>query len=100
MRHQSVDKVAVIPVPDDRLGEKVCIAVTLRPGASLAPETMLQHLDEVGLSKFDMPEFFIELTEIPLTPSGKILKRELVSWVEQGRVSPRPVRFKAKVAND
>jgi acyl-CoA synthetase len=99
MRHASVDKVAVIPVPDERLGERVCLALTTRAGQSVAPEDMLAHLDEVGLSKFDMPEFYVELTEMPLTPSGKILKRELVTWTEQGRVTPQPVRFKPKSAS-
>jgi acyl-CoA synthetase len=99
MRHGAVDKVAVIPVPDARLGERVCLALTTRTGQQLAAEVMLGHLDDVGLSKFDMPEFYVELTEMPLTPSGKILKRELVDWVAQGRVVPQPVRFKPRDAS-
>jgi len=55
---------------------------------------MLQHLAREGLSKFDMPEYYVVLPEFPLTPSGKILKRELVQWVRSGRIQPQPVRYR------
>jgi acyl-CoA synthetase (AMP-forming)/AMP-acid ligase II len=55
-----------------------------------------EHLDAGGLSRFDMPEYCIGTREIPLTTSGKILKRELVNWVRQGRVRPRPIRWHPK----
>ncbi len=40
-----------------------------------------------------MPEYFLELDDIPLTPSGKVFKRDLVAWVEEGRIKPAPVRI-------
>jgi acyl-CoA synthetase len=95
-RHEAIDKVVALPAPDERLGEKVCLAVTLRSGQTLDAEAMLEHLDAAGLSKFDMPEYFIALDAMPLTPSGKILKRELVAAVAEGRLKPTPVRFKGK----
>jgi acyl-CoA synthetase len=36
----------------------------------------------------------LPVTKMPLTTSGKIIKRELVRWVEDGRVRPLPVRLK------
>ena len=96
MRHTGVERAAVLPVPDARLGEKVCLAIVPRAGRSIGAEEMLQHLDDAGLSKFDMPEFFMSLDAIPLTPSGKILKRDLVTAVTEGKLTPQPVRFKAK----
>jgi acyl-CoA synthetase len=96
MRHTGVERAAVLPVADARLGEKVCLAIVPRAGRTIEAEEMLQHLDEAGLSKFDMPEFFMSLDAIPLTPSGKILKRDLVAAVVQGKLTPQPVRFKAK----
>jgi acyl-CoA synthetase len=95
MRHTGVERAAVLPVADDRLGEKVCLAIVPRAGRVIDAQDMLQHLDNVGLSKFDMPEFFMSLDAIPLTPSGKILKRDLVAAVVEGRLVPQPVRFKA-----
>lgn len=95
MRHGAVERAAAVPVPDDRLGERVCIAVTLRPNAALNPTDLLAHLDAEGLSKYDMPEFFIELDHMPLTSNGKILKRELNDWINRHHVDPKPVRWQA-----
>ena len=53
------------------------VEALLREGATVESGVLLDHLFEVGLSKFDMPEFFIAMDAFPLTASGKILKREL-----------------------
>jgi acyl-CoA synthetase (AMP-forming)/AMP-acid ligase II len=92
MRHPAVERVAAVPVADERLGEKVCLAVTWRAGARIEAAEMLAHLDAVGLSKYDMPEYFLDVDHIPLTPSGKIRKRDIVDWIAQGRLTPTPVR--------
>jgi acyl-CoA synthetase len=95
-RHPRVRKAAAFGVPDDRLGEKVCLAVIGRDGVPGADE-LLQHLGREGLSKFDMPEYFAVVDEFPLTASGKILKRELMQWVASGRLKPHAVRYQAPV---
>lgn len=96
LRHEGIERAAAVPVADPRLGERVCLAVVARDGATLDPGQILAHLDAAGLSKYDMPEYFLALDEIPLTASGKILKRELVDWIADGRVSPQPVRFEGQ----
>jgi acyl-CoA synthetase len=92
MRHPAVERVAAVPVADARLGEKVCLAVMWRAGARVQASEMLAHLDTMGLSKYDMPEFFLDLDHIPLTPSGKIRKRDIVEAIAQGSAVPEPVR--------
>jgi acyl-CoA synthetase len=92
-RHPAVKKAAAFGVPDERLGEKVCLAIICNDKAP-APDEMLQHLAREGLSKFDMPEFYAVVKDFPLTASGKILKRELVQWVASGRLQPEPVRYR------
>ena len=47
-----------------------------------------------GLSKYDMPEFIMPLKEMPLTASGKVIKRELVRRVAEDSLRPVPVRFR------
>ena len=98
MRHPALARAAAIPVSDARLGEKVCLAVMFRDGAKASAEDLLAHLDAAGLSKYDMPEYFLVLDEIPLTPNGKIRKRDIVDWIAQGRVKPEPVRWQARQA--
>jgi acyl-CoA synthetase len=93
LRHAGVAKAAAFPVADERLGERVCLAVIPRAAAAPAASELLRHLDEQGLSKYDMPEFFLELDQFPLTASGKVLKRRLVEMVVQGLLRPQPVRW-------
>jgi acyl-CoA synthetase len=80
-------------VSDERLGERVCLAVIVRPNEVVAPMELLAHLNDHGLSTYDMPEFFIEMESFPLTASGKVLKRRLVEMVAQGLLKPQPVRW-------
>jgi acyl-CoA synthetase len=94
--HNAIQRVAVVPVPDQRLGERVCLAVMFRPGKVASPEDILQHLDDVGLGKYDMPEFFLQVDEIPLTASGKVRKRDIVDCIADGRAKPTAVRWQAK----
>lgn len=93
LKHPAVLKAAVFPVADPRLGERVCLAIIARDGTQAGADELLAHLDNVGLSKYDMPEYFITLGAFPLTASGKILKRELVEWTKAGRIQPQPVRW-------
>jgi acyl-CoA synthetase len=90
LRHPAVDRVACYPVADERLGERVCIAVL----GAIEPDDLLAHLAEVGLSKFDMPEYFLRVEAFPLTPSGKILKRELVHQTQRGELNPAPIGYR------
>jgi acyl-CoA synthetase len=96
LRHPHVAKAAAYPVADERLGERVCLAVIARDSAAVEAMALLEHLHAAGLSKYDMPEFFIALDAFPLTASGKILKRELVEWTKTGRIQPQPVRWEGK----
>lgn len=98
MRHPHVERAAAFGVQDERLGEKVCLSVVPRANQAVDPQALLAHLADSGLSKYDMPEFFISLAQFPLTPSGKILKRHLVDMAQRGDIQPEPVRYKAPAA--
>lgn len=93
LRDPAVEAAAAFPVPDGRLGERVCLAVV----GEVAPDRLLRHLDAQGLSKYDMPEYFVRMSGFPLTASGKILKRELIEMHRRGEIEPAPVRFRETV---
>jgi acyl-CoA synthetase len=95
VKHPAVLKAAAFPIADERLGERVCLALITRDGTAVDADLMLEHLNEHGLSKYDMPEYFICLDAFPQTASGKILKRELVEWAKAGKIKPAPVRWMA-----
>lgn len=79
MRHPAVAQVAVIGVPDSWYGEEVCAVV--RPaadavaGPSLATEISAWSKDRLAAYKYPRRVEFVD--ELPVGPSGKVLKREL-----------------------
>src|SRR5205807_1710624 len=59
MRHKAVARAAAFAVADQRLGEKVCLSVIFHDGTGAEPDELLAHLHQAGLSRYDMPEYFI-----------------------------------------
>jgi len=73
-----VQDVAVIPQPDDVMGERVCICVV--PADEDNPPTLEEindYLKEQGMSVYKLPEKIKLIDAIPRNPVGKILKKEL-----------------------
>ena len=73
-RHPAVDDVAIVGVPDPRLGERACAYVTLKPDATLGLGDMIDYLEAEKMAKQYLPEFLEIVDEMPRTPSGKIQK--------------------------
>jgi acyl-CoA synthetase len=93
MRHPAVSRAAVFPVPDERLGEKACIAVIVEPGGEIDGPDLCDHLFDLGLSHYDMPEYLAVLSAFPTTASGKVLKRSLVEMARSRDLLPQPIRW-------
>jgi acyl-CoA synthetase (AMP-forming)/AMP-acid ligase II len=93
LRCAAVEQAAAFPVADARLGERLCLAVVTRDTAPLDPERLLCELEAAGLPRHDLPEFVLAVSQIPLTASGKVIKRELITAVAEGRLMPLPVCF-------
>ena len=91
LRHDAIDLAAAIPVPDDRLGERACLAVMFEEGQSVAIADILDHLAEEGLSRYDMPEYWLPVADIPLMPNGKLDKIEIQRRIGTGDLVPQPV---------
>jgi non-ribosomal peptide synthetase component E (peptide arylation enzyme) len=88
-----VERAAAVGVKDDRLGEKVCIVVLAKSGVRIEPDRLLSHLHAEGLSPYDMPEYFLQVDDLPLSASGKVVKRALVDPVSTA-LRPQPVRWR------
>ena len=75
--HPDVTEVAVIGVPDERLGEAVGAVVRVRSGAALTEDDVRAHV-ATRLAAFKVPaHVWITDSELPRNASGKVLKREL-----------------------
>ena len=75
-QHASVDTVAVVGVPDDRLGQQVAAVVKLKPGERTDPKELATLAGEF-VSHFKVPTRWLFVEELPMTASGKVRKVEL-----------------------
>jgi len=73
-QHPAIQEVAVVAMPDPRLGERGCAFAVLRPGASLTLPELVKFLEERRLARNYLPERLEVLDSLPKTPSGKIQK--------------------------
>jgi non-ribosomal peptide synthetase component E (peptide arylation enzyme) len=71
-------RVAVVGLPDERLGERMCACVVLEPGSTLELATVVERLEAGGLAKFKLPQRLAVLDALPTTASGKVQKHEIV----------------------
>ena len=73
LRHDAVQEVAVVGVPDEQWGEAPQAFVVLHSGAS-ATEEDLRSFARDHLAHFKVPRGFTFVTELPKTATGKIQK--------------------------
>ena len=74
MNNEKVQDVAVIGIPDERLGEIVAAVIKLKPGKEMSVEEVLEYCEPIPKYKNPRKIFF---GEIPRNPTGKIEKPKL-----------------------
>ncbi|MDH3052415.1 AMP-binding protein [Gordonia alkanivorans] len=81
LAHSSVRQVAVVGLPDDAVGEKICAAVVLShdhpPTQPLELATLRMFLADRGLASFKLPDVVRVIRTLPVTAVGKIDKKVL-----------------------
>jgi len=77
MAHPAVLQVAVVGVPDDRLGEVPWAYIVIIDGAVAPDAAELEAVCRAHLAPYKVPVGFTELDELPRNEVGKVLKREL-----------------------
>jgi long-chain acyl-CoA synthetase len=75
-QHPSVEECAVIGLPDPEWGERVTAFIVPKPGTTIDGEALKSYLKN-RLSPFKVPKEYISVGELPKSPAGKLLKREL-----------------------
>lgn len=89
-KHPAIIDIAIVAMPDERLGERACAFVTLKPGNSLTLQDLTDFLLTEQISKSYLPEHLEVLDTLPRTASGKIQKfalRELAKTLQHARPS-------------
>ncbi len=73
-----VSEAAVVGIPDERLGEEIKAYVTLKPGETGQPQELVDYVKE-RLAAYKYPRVVEIIEEMPKSPTGKILKKELAN---------------------
>ena len=76
LRHPGVAQVAVVGVPDERLGEVGAAFVVARTGDTVDPDALISWCRE-HMANYKAPRTVQLVGELPLNASGKVLKYEL-----------------------
>ena len=76
LRHPAVREAAVVGVPDDYRGETVWAYVSLRPGTEATPGELIAFCRE-QMAAYKYPRRIEVVPDLPKTPTGKLLRREL-----------------------
>lgn len=93
-QHPAILQAAVVGMPDERLGERVCAYVVTRDGHEISLEEVGQFFSERKATKYLHPEVLVRIEEMPMTPTGKIqkvaLQKDAVSRATLSRATADP----------
>ena len=81
--HPDVRNVACVPMPDPVLGERSCAFVIPAAGAQPTLKELADYLTGQGLAKFKLPERLEVVADFPLSPFGKVWKKELEKRIRE-----------------
>ena len=86
MGHPDVIEAAVIGVPDPKWDERPLVAVVLREGSDATPDSLREFLSD-KVAKWQLPENWTVINEVPKTSVGKFDKKRLRSQYHDGGLS-------------
>lgn len=91
LEYPGVREAAVVAMPDERLGERSCACVSMRPGAPAMHLTdLVAFFDGRRVAKYKFPEYLVVLDALPRTSSGKLQKFALARMVRERVAAGQP----------
>ncbi len=76
IKHEAISLVAVIGVADEKLGEEIKAYVVLNEGHTLEEQTLIEWTKS-RIAAYKYPRLIEYVPSLPMSATGKILKREL-----------------------
>lgn len=83
-QHPDIVHAAVIGLPDEIFGEKTCACIVLKERSQVNKESLMEYMEQ-RFVKYKVPDEFVFLEDLPVTPSGKISKLKLKDEMKQRR---------------
>jgi acyl-CoA synthetase (AMP-forming)/AMP-acid ligase II len=74
--HDAIGRVAVVGVPDERLGEVGMAYVVPAPGRAIDADAILAWARE-RLANYKVPRYLVSIAELPINAAGKVVKDDL-----------------------
>jgi 2,3-dihydroxybenzoate-AMP ligase len=83
LRHPKVESVCVVAMPDEVYGERACAFIIPKSDQAIGFRELSDFLLQQQIAKFKLPERVEIVEHFPLSPAGKILRRELRVMIEK-----------------
>lgn len=96
LAHPKVRNVCVVAMPDEVFGEKACAYVILAAGETLSLKELCDFLLAREIAKFKLPERLEVVDAFPVSPAGKILRRDLRERIEAKLAEEKGAKRAAK----
>ena len=84
LRHEAVIHAALVSIEDNLLGEKSCAYLVAT--SPLRAVAVRRFLREQGVAEFKLPDRVECVAALPLTPVGKVDKKQLRQWLAEGKL--------------
>jgi len=81
LRHEAIIHAALVSMEDDLLGEKSCAWLVVK--APVRAVAIRRFLREQGVAEYKLPDRVECVDALPLTPVGKVDKKQLRQWLAQ-----------------
>ena len=83
LQHPAVKNIACVPMPDERLGERMCAFVETHDENGLTFEELILFLESKEIAKFKFPERLELINKFPVSTFGKVSKKSLAALITQ-----------------
>ena len=83
LQHPKIKNIACVPMPDERLGERICAYVILQGNHKITLDELVSFLQEREIAKFKLPERLEVLEEFPISTFGKVSKKILTEEISK-----------------
>lgn len=84
-KHPKIAQSAIVPMPDDVLGERACCFAVAATGETPTLAELCDYLLSHDIAKTKLPERLELIDEMPLTPTRKVIKGRLLARLKSGR---------------
>lgn len=74
---EGIEMAAAVAMPDPKLGERLCLYISVTPGRTIDLDDVIQVMNTAGVARFKLPERLVVVDEIPTTKVGKLDKKAM-----------------------